>query len=101
MTNKAMLALVLGFALAVAATANSQMLPSDIAEERAEQNARRAGVVVPQRRPSNAYIKDSVRMSEYLNVYILEDHKRNRLCYIARNSDAFDDPSISCGPLHP
>jgi hypothetical protein len=101
--NKALLALALGFVLAVSASANSQSTSQPMTREQALsvlQNS--SGQVALPRRPSqNPYVRERVKVGENRSVIIFEDHKRNRLCYISHH-DLYNDPDpISCGPLFP
>ena len=54
---------------------------------------------VAEPRPNSNYTQDIINVYGD-NVYILEDHKRNRLCYLSASNSGNRANGISCGILN-
>jgi hypothetical protein len=85
--------LTAGIGLTVTLPAVAETLSVELAKEQARANANAAMQKTP-------YVKDNVTLYG-VTVYILEDHKRNRLCYIPTDYDGYTNSvaGMSCGPL--
>lgn len=86
-------ALIFGIAAGVALSIAVPVLAQNSADDAAKLQARQNAAVALGR--SN-YIKEVVAIGGFSELIIIEDHKRNRVCYLRNTAGS----GPSCGPLN-